>query len=385
MGDPTKVVVEMAGEPAIEPKDYPLIWSHEAQPHLDQTSLIRGVIMPESMIITYGESNSGKTFHVIDRDLCLAAGDLWYDRETEPGFVLYVAAEGGHSVERRVYAYHRERLADRKFVPFAVLPESLDLFRPEADTEPLIDFIKRTEDSLGRKCVKVTADTVARIMAGGNENSPEDMGALVRNADKVRHVIECAFEGVHHSGKDAAKGARGHSSLRAATDTEIEVKNDGGYHIARVTKQRDLPVGEEFAFGLQVIDLGADRYGHRLTTCVPDWHLDHAPGHRAVKLTPQERRALTFIQEVTQREKKLAPSTVQQGAKPPPKTGQFVCPLDVLRRHVKDVGGLSDSDKADSQRRALLRCLQELQAKGFIQIFKDWAWLADRPDKGGQG
>ena len=31
---------------------------------------------------------------------------------------------------------------------------------------------------------------------------------------------------VHHTGKDTAKGARGHSLLRAATDTEIEVKRE---------------------------------------------------------------------------------------------------------------------------------------------------------------
>ncbi len=50
------------------------------------------------------------------------------------------------------------------------------------------------------------------------------MGALVRCMDLIRQETGACVLFVHHSGKDAAKGARGHSLLRAAIDTEIEVK-----------------------------------------------------------------------------------------------------------------------------------------------------------------
>jgi hypothetical protein len=74
---------------------------------------------------------------------------------------------------------------------------------------------------------------------------------------------------VHHTGKDVAKGARGHSSLRAATDTEIEVSVDETeLRAARVTKQRDLPGGEEFAFRLDAVGLGVDEDGDAVTTCI---------------------------------------------------------------------------------------------------------------------
>jgi len=42
---------------------------------------------------------------------------------------------------------------------------------------------------------------------------------------------------IHHSGKDKNKGARGHSSLRAAVDTEIEIKVDGDRFLTRVLSQ----------------------------------------------------------------------------------------------------------------------------------------------------
>lgn len=393
---PPAVWAAQRGErPAAEPVDRPqpvpqeaptyrLIWAHEAQVHTDQASLISGLITPGSMVVTYGESNSGKTFHVVDRDLCVAAGLPWYKRETEPGLVIYVAAEGAHSVEHRVAAYKREVLADHDFVPFAILPQPLDLFRPLADTQPLIDFIKRTEDRYGIACVKVTADTLARVMAGGNENSPEDMGALVRNADQIRHDIGCAFEAVHHSGKNTAKGARGHSSLRAATDTEIEVTNDDGFHLAKVTKQRDLPIGDEFGFRLRVVELGADRYGHAITTCVPEWHLEAPLKTQRTKLTKQEQAALRILKNSLGQRKSFAPDAVRKAAPRPPRLGQFALFQGDFENAVERAGGLTPSDKPDTHRKAFQRAVQSLRDKGVIEVFDGYIWLSDKPDKAGQ-
>ena len=86
-------------------------------------------------------------------------------------------------------------------------------------------------------------------MAGGDENSSVDMGAMVKHLDAIRAATKAHLMVVHHSGKNKAKGARGHSLLRAATDTEIEV--DGG-RIA-VTKQRDIERNFRSAFGIYSI------------------------------------------------------------------------------------------------------------------------------------
>jgi len=72
---------------------------------------------------------------------------------------------------------------------------------------------------------------------------------------------------VHHSGKDTAQGARGHSSLRAATDIEIELDVNGTLRTARATKQRDMEVGKEVVFKLDVEVLGLDEDGDDVTTC----------------------------------------------------------------------------------------------------------------------
>jgi hypothetical protein len=74
---------------------------------------------------------------------------------------------------------------------------------------------------------------------------------------------------IHQSGIDVARGARGHSSLRAAVDTEIELTRDEiGVITAEVTKQRDGPTGYKFAYSLRQIELGHDQDGDPVTTCV---------------------------------------------------------------------------------------------------------------------
>jgi len=73
---------------------------------------------------------------------------------------------------------------------------------------------------------------------------------------------------VHHSGKDQGRGARGHSSLRAAVDTEIELTVDGLVRAAKATKQRDLEGGKVIAFTLEAIQLAEDMDGDPITSCI---------------------------------------------------------------------------------------------------------------------
>jgi hypothetical protein len=115
----------------------------------------------------------------------------------------------------------------------------------------------------------IVVDTLSRSMAGGNENSPEDMTRFIGNCDKMRNMTGAHVAIVHHSGKDKAAGARGHSSLRAATDTEIELDYDEntGMRTAKATKQRDMETGALFSFKLNVVDLGKDEDGDVVTTC----------------------------------------------------------------------------------------------------------------------
>jgi hypothetical protein len=178
----------------------------------------------------------------------------------EQGDVIYVAAEAGLSIQKRIVALRLKHgiVGD---IPLWLVPCPVDLLDPTADTQGLIDLIQTTT---GGKARLVVIDTLSRAMPGGNENASEAMSAIVRNCDRIRIAVDATTMLVHHIGKDASKGARGHSSLRAATDTEIEIK-DG---MIRTTKQRDGEIRKPIPFQLEVVDLGVSVRGKTVTSCV---------------------------------------------------------------------------------------------------------------------
>lgn len=218
--------------------------------------LIKGILDQGAMTILYGESNAGKTFVAMDIAYHIANGLPWAGRRTAALPVLYIAAEGGKGARKRAAALMARYGAAAGFW-FVMHP--INLLRADADLKPLIDAVRVTGQAFGL----IVVDTLSRAMAGGDENASTDMGAMVKHLDVLRSATGAHLMAVHHSGKDKAKGARGHSLLRAATDTEIEIA-DG---VIAVTKQRDLDGSFSSGFALDVVTLGVDRDGDPVTSC----------------------------------------------------------------------------------------------------------------------
>lgn len=242
-----------------------LEWFDDIKPVISTPYIVKDVLDLGAMSVVYGPSNCGKTFFALDIAYHVAIDHSWRSQRVAGGSVLYLAAEGGNGIANRIVGL--KKTSGVIDVPFALRRAGLDLLRPEADTDRVI---KLAEEVAGRAPLKlIVIDTLSRVMAGGDENGPVDMTAFIKNVDRIRHASGAHIMIVHHTGKDAAKGARGHSSLRAATDTEVEVAiDDTEVRLAKVTKQRDLPGGEEFAFKLDAVALGVDDDGDTVTTCV---------------------------------------------------------------------------------------------------------------------
>lgn len=243
----------------------------ELHARIDTDDFVQGLLTTSTMSVFYGDSNVGKTFVVLDLALHVALGWPWQGRRVEKGGVIYVAAEGGGGVLNRIEAFKRHHsLAPDLEVPFSLVPSSVDLLDPAADTNELIALIQEEAATFGEPVKLVVIDTLSRALAGGNENASEDMGALVKNMDRIREETGAHAMLIHHSGKDAGKGARGHSLLRGAVDTLVELARSesakGG--AITVTKQRDLPIPAPFGYGLKTIELGVNRHGETVTSCV---------------------------------------------------------------------------------------------------------------------
>ena len=246
----------------------PLLWFNEIDASLDVRDFVQGLLAEESAIVVYGESNAGKTFWVTDLALHVAAGLPWNGRRIEQSGVVYAVLEGGNGFRNRIAAWRDANDLSGVDIPFAAIPASLNLLNPDADTPRLIAAMGVAAARMQMPVRLVVIDTLSRALAGGSENDSEDMGALVANMDSIRQATGAAVLFIHHSGKDTTKGARGHSLLRAAVDTEIEVVADGDTKTATVVKQREMGKGDAFPFSLRVVELGHNRHGEPITTCV---------------------------------------------------------------------------------------------------------------------
>jgi hypothetical protein len=164
------------------------------------TPLIDGVLDLDSTAMLYGPSGAGKSFVALDWALSVAAGRSWFDHSTSRGRVLYAVGEGLSGTAQRYSAwkaYHGvSSVAEIEWLPIAA----------NMLIEPVFTLL----------------DTMARHMPGGDENSFQTMSIMVDTLDQIRRLSHggCAL-GVHHTGKDQTAGARGHSSLKGAMDTEI--------------------------------------------------------------------------------------------------------------------------------------------------------------------
>jgi hypothetical protein len=99
------------------------------------------------------------------------------------------------------------------------------------------------------------------------------MGAFVRSCDRIREVTGATVLVIHHSGKDADKGARGSSALRAACDFEFKVTSSGK-KVTKLTctKAKDSDPIEDMGFKLESVEIGRnDAKGRPMVSLVPKY------------------------------------------------------------------------------------------------------------------
>jgi len=263
------------------------------EPDLDTRSLVKGLIDTETVVMIFGESGCGKTFWTLDLGLHIAAGLEFFGHCVTRGRVIYIAAEAGRSIKKRIAAWaEAQQLGDQQDVNFSAIVSPVDLCHLDEkgdDVDRLAAAVEAAD--------LVIVDTVSRALAGGNENAPDDMGAFVTALDRLREKLKCTIIAVHHVGKDASLGGRGHSLLHCAVDTEIKIeRHANGVCTAAVTKQRDGPGGTKLAFTLRPIELGEDQDGDPVTSCVVET-ADHVPPPKAKKLAPQDQKTLDALNE----------------------------------------------------------------------------------------
>jgi len=262
-------------------------WATEAKPTTALPYVVKGIFGKGDVVVFWGPPGSGKSFNAIELAMAVGSGKPWRGRRTKRGIVVYIAAESTRArLENRIAALRQEWAAAAQ-AQVLIVPLALDLLRAErGDVDRVIGTVRRIEDKRADVAL-IVIDTLAVTFAGGNENAPEDMGLYVANILRIRADTGAAVLIVHHSGKDEARGMRGHSALLGAIDAELVIESpEGGPQILRTGKVRDGDgFSDLFAFTLRRIELGLDPDGDAVTTCVVDG-MDDA----ATKLARRQRK-----------------------------------------------------------------------------------------------
>lgn len=200
--------------------------------------LVEKLFPVESLIGLYGPSGHGKSFLALAWALSIADGGDWLGRPVQQGHVVYIAAEGGRSIRKRVSAWMLER--GRADIPGAFfLLEGIQAKNGE-DISVLCDQIEAR--SLTPRLIVL--DTLARCFVGGDENSAQEMGEFIAGLDRLKQRTGAAILVLHHTGKKAQEVERGSTALRAALDVMIRVSMKGELVTIHNDKQKD---DEEFA------------------------------------------------------------------------------------------------------------------------------------------
>jgi hypothetical protein len=213
---------------------------------------VPGWVMQGGTTAVYGEPGSGKSFWSLSLALEAARGGQWctHDFRT-PRRVLYLAPEAGLSHVERVRGWsekHGHEWPDT----FYLAPTQVNVYKDQTVSE-LWDLI----DTLAPLDL-VVLDTLASATAGLDENSSQ-MTVVTENIETIRRALpdSAAFLIVHHSGKDQAKGLRGHTSLLGYVTGSLLVTKEAttNSHRVEAKKVRDGSTPLPQYYRVETVDL----------------------------------------------------------------------------------------------------------------------------------
>lgn len=365
---PVEEAIKSLKPQSITGRNFGTIWLDDVDLDPEAEWLIAGVLPDKGLSALWGDPGSGKSFLALDMGMVVSAGGEWFGNASVKAGVAYIAAEGGRGVKKRLVAY-RNRFGAPRGLPFALIPTAIDLCTEDHETEALIAELRDVASAMSVPLGLVIIDTLSRVMAGGNENDSQDMGALIRNADRIRELTGAHVMFVHHGGKDRDKKTRGHSSLFGALDTAIEVtiNETSGLRSAKIRKQKDGEDGTCFTFKLDVVEM-AHSAGQAITSCVI------RPEEQSGDADTAGQRRVSGVTAIAL--DALRKAVVEHGRAPPPSphipSHTAAVSPDLWRRYFYQMRG---SETPEANKKAFKRASVDLQNRGLIASWGDFTWL----------
>lgn len=231
---------------------------------------VKGIVPECGLGFIFGASGTFKSFIALDYALHRAYGMAWMGRRTKQAVPVYLAAEGGAGLMRRIEAWHMARGMDWRRCPMRVVIVPLTL---RTQARMLCDAVRATGVMPGDLII----DTMSQTFTG-NENSNDEVADFLRIlGTDLRDALGCTVSVVHHSGHSATERPRGASAIIANIDFALGVFRDEKEMLATVefVKVKDSERPDQQAFDLAQQQLGHDSDGDPITSLVAT-HINNA-------------------------------------------------------------------------------------------------------------
>lgn len=254
-------VTEVGETEELLPTKLPLVDLYESQTYKAERVfdlprpryIVPKLLLENSIATIYGQKGNGKTHYSLALALEIARGGEWNGHTLKPRPVFYLVGEGSSSVVERLEAW---KLSNKEDLPENFETGHIQPAPQLLEAEQLLAFVELLQRRKWSSGV-VFLDTFQTATVGLDEISGRDMGEAIEALKVIARETNSTVIIVHHAGKVLERGQRGHSSLGASVETEIEVSQDSnsGSIKAKVVKMRTAPDGWETSYKLELISL----------------------------------------------------------------------------------------------------------------------------------
>ena len=210
--------------------------------------LIQKNLPQQSLALLAADYATFKSIQALAWGMSVATGHDWAGRKVAQGNVLYIVAEGGGGIAKRLRAWEQHHGIKAENIWFITAPVQ---FLDTGDVDALAAEIAALAAEVGTFAL-IIVDTVARSMVGGNENDTGDMGLFVASCDRLKDTFGCTVVAVHHFNKSGT--TRGSVALPAACDTIFLMERKGDTVTMTCEKMKDAAEPEPVTFTRTIVE-----------------------------------------------------------------------------------------------------------------------------------
>ncbi len=328
--------------------------------------LIRGVLLPGTQSLVFGDPEAGKSLLAIDWAASIAIGREWRARKVAQGCVIYLAGEGHHGIRRRLMAWAlaNDCIEALRIAPLFVSDRGTDL--PDvASLSEVVTLVDGIAAMAGTPAL-IVVDTLHRNIGGRDDSSSVDMGLYTRATDALIQRYGCTVLTAHHSGHGDKTRSRGSGAIRGAMDTEYALLEQDGIRTLSATKMKDAAKPAPMGFELEQVTLPwRDDEGEPETSVV--LVETEATGKARRSVTPTQRAAFASLLTAIDESGFAPPDHIAETLPP----GARLVGLEAWRGEFYAV---HTGDSTNAKKTAFLRARGDLAKMGAIGHRDDAYW-----------